>query len=202
MVQPEERIIRVIRPSIVVLCGPAACGKSNFAVNHFRPTQVISSDACRAMVCDDERDQRYHAQTFALLEFLVSQRLSINRLCVVDSTALAPGARKSLLKLGRNLGVRVELFMFDIPLAKCLEMDSKRERSVGPKVIEEHYQLFQEAQSSVGSEGFDQITDLHEDDLQSVKIEILYRPTSRPAQESGPKKAPPYPGAPGRGSRS
>ena len=177
----------MFRPSVIVLCGPAGCGKSTFANRHFRPTQVISSDFCRALVCDDERDQRYHQQTFDLVKFLMSQRLSINRLCVVDSTALTPGARKTLLDLGRKFRVRVELFMFDIPLEKCLEFNRKRERSVGSKVIEEHFHLFNQTRTSAGSEGFDQVLELHEDDLQSIKIEILYRPVFRLHQEMSSK---------------
>ena len=176
MALEEERVIRVLRPSVLVLCGPAACGKTTFAARHFRPTQVISSDSCRQLVCDDETDQRYHSQTFALLNFLVGQRLSINRLCVVDSTAVTPGARKSLLDLGRKYRVRTELFLFDVPLERCLERDRARARSVGPKVIEEQYRLFKQAGETVRSEGFDQIVELHEEDLQSVRFEILYRP--------------------------
>ncbi len=83
----NEPMIRLVRPSIVVLCGPAACGKSTFAARHFRPTQVISSDAARALVCDDERDQRFQAQAFALIHFLIGQRLSIN---TQPATALMP----------------------------------------------------------------------------------------------------------------
>ena len=172
----EERIIRVLRPSVIVLCGPAACGKSTFATRHFRASHIISSDFCRKLVCDDETDQRYNLQTFALLNFLIGQRISINRLCIVDSTALTPGARKSLLDLGRKYRVRTELFMFNIALEKCLERDGTRSRSVGARVIEEQYRLFKHAQKSVGSEGFDQIVELQEDDLQSVRFEILYRP--------------------------
>src|SRR5215831_5552424 len=97
---PEHRV-RLIRPSVVVLCGPAACGKSTFAARHFRPTQIVSSDRARALVCDDERDQRYSAEAFALVHFIIEQRLSINRLCVVDSTALTPESRKRLLNLAR-----------------------------------------------------------------------------------------------------
>src|SRR6184192_2833322 len=67
----SERVIRLVRPSVVALCGPAACGKSAFAARHFRPTQIISSDRCRALVCDDEQDQRFQTQAFALLHFLV-----------------------------------------------------------------------------------------------------------------------------------
>ncbi len=172
----EERIIRVLRPSVIVLCGPAACGKSTFAVRHFRPTHIISSDFCRSLVCDDEKDQRYHQQTFALVNFLIGQRLSINRLCVVDSTALTFGARKSLLDLGRKYRVRTELFLFKVSLEKCLERDRARERSVGRGAIEDQYELFKRASSSVESEGFDSIVELDEEDLNSVRVDILYRP--------------------------
>src|SRR5208337_3786605 len=93
----DGKLVRLLRPSIVVLCGPAACGKSTFAERHFRPTQIISSDWARARVCDDDRDQRFNSQAFALVHFLVEQRLTLNRLCVVDSTALTGQARKDLL---------------------------------------------------------------------------------------------------------
>lgn len=190
MAQNEDRIIRVLRPSVVVLCGPAGCGKSSFAASHFRSTQIVSSDACRAMVCDDERDQRYQQQTFDLLVFLIRQRLSINRLCVVDSTALSPRARKPLLDTARRFGVPAELFMFNIPVEKCLEMDGQRQHPLGPRVIGEHFKFFEQARSRVGGEGFDRIWELHEEDLHSVKIEILYRPVSHLPQEPGPRKRP------------
>jgi predicted kinase len=183
----EERTIRVLRPSVIVLCGPAACGKSTFATRHFRSTHIISSDICRKLVCDDEGDQRYHSQTFALVNFLIGQRLSINRLCVVDSTALTPGSRKSLLDLGRKYRVRTELFLFDIALEKCLERDRMRPRSVGPRVIEEQFRLFKQAQDSVRSEGFDEVVEFYEDDMQSVSFEILYRPINPVVKNSALK---------------
>jgi predicted kinase len=187
MASTHERIIRVLRPSVIVLCGPAACGKSTFAVRHFRSTHIISSDFCRKLVCDDEGDQRYHSQTFALVNFLIGQRLSINRLCVVDSTALTFGARKSLLDLGRKYRVRTELFLFETTLEKCLERDRARRRSVGRRGIEEQYELFRRAQRAVQSEGFDQIFELNEEDLNSVKIEILYRPINPIISNPGAK---------------
>ncbi len=65
------KVVRLVRPSVVVLCGPAACGKSTFAARHFRPTQIISSDHARALVCGDEHDQRFQTQAFALVHFLI-----------------------------------------------------------------------------------------------------------------------------------
>ncbi len=48
--------IKIPNLSLVVLIGPSGSGKSTFARKHFLPTEVISSDACRAMVSDDEND--------------------------------------------------------------------------------------------------------------------------------------------------
>jgi protein phosphatase len=180
----SESVIRLVPPSVVVLCGPAACGKSTFAARHFRPTQVISSDRCRALVCDDEQDQRFQAQAFALLDFLVEQRLGINRLCVVDSTALTREARQSLLELARGYRVPCVLFLFETPLAVCVARDAGRERSVGQPVVERQYQMFEQAKASIAQEGFDQIVELRDEELDKARIEIVFRPAPRVAPGS------------------
>lgn len=177
----SEKIVRLIRPSVVVLCGPAACGKSTFAERHFRPTQIISSDWARARVCDDERDQRFQAQAFGLVHFLIGERLSLNRLCVVDSTALTLQARRDLLELAHKHQVLCVVFLFDVPLEKCLERDQSRQRTVGRAVIERQYAIFEQTKAGIRQEGFDQVIELRDQDLSQVKIEIIFRPTSRPA---------------------
>lgn len=167
---------------MVVLCGPAACGKSTFAQRHFRSTQIISSDWARALICDDERDQRFNAQAFALLHFLVEQRLTLNRLCVVDSTALTPQSRMDLLDLARKCQVPTTLILFDVPLETCTERDGRRERSVGKPVVERQYEAFQQAKAMVRQEGFDQVVEFQDDDLEKVRIEVLFRPKVRAVQ--------------------
>ena len=179
--QASPRILRLIRPSVVVLCGPAACGKSTFAAKHFRPTQIISSDQARALVCDDERDQRFQTQAFALVHFLVEQRLSINRLCVVDSTALTATARKTLLELARRFHVPAVVLLLDVPLDICLQRDAQRQRSVGQATIERQYSLFEQAKSSIRQEGFDQVVELSARDMDNIQTEIIFRPVPRPA---------------------
>src|ERR1019366_7473864 len=143
---------RLLRPSIVVLCGPAACGKSTFAKRHFRPTQIISSDWARGLVCDDERDQRFNSQAFAVVHFLVEQRLRVNRLCVVDSTALSSQSRRDFLAIARKRQVPATLVLFNVPLETCLERDGKRERSVGRSVVERQYQAFEECKGALQQE--------------------------------------------------
>jgi len=199
--KPSAKPVRLIRPSIVVLCGPAACGKSTFAERHFRPTQIISSDWARARVCDDDRDQRFNAQAFALVHFLLEQRLTLNRLCVVDSTALTATARKELLDLAKKLQVQIVAMLFDVPLETCVERDQKRERSVGRAVIERQYQIFEQAKAAIRQEGFDQVLELQDGDLDKVQIEIIFRPVARAPQrpqqsEPGSVRRPERPFAP------
>ena len=184
--QSQEKRVRLVRPSIVLLCGPAACGKSTFAQRHFRPTQIISSDWARGRVCDDERDQRFQAQAFALVHFLTELRLGLNRLCVIDSTALTVPHRREYLELAKRFQVPCTVFLFDIPLEKCIERDRSRERTVGSPVIERQYSAFTQTKAELRQEGFDQIVELGDADLDKVQIEIVFRPIPQP------------PGAPGR----
>ncbi len=196
--------LRILRPSIVVLCGPAACGKSTFAQRHFRPTQIISSDWARALVCDDERDQRFNAQAFALVHFLVEQRLTVNRLCVVDSTALTGQARKDLLDLAKKCQAPTTVILFNVPLETCVERDEKRERSVGRAIVERHYEAFEQAKGTIRQEGFDHVVELQDGDLDKVQVEVLFRPIVRPVQRpqrlGAPRRferpAPPFPNRP------
>ncbi len=204
---PEKinaRTIRLVRPSVVVLCGPAACGKSTFAARHFRPTQIISSDRARALVSDDERDQRFQAQAFSLVHSLIDLRLGINRLCVVDSTALTPQARANLLELARKRQVPCVAIIFDVPLEKCLERDASRERTVGRAVIEKQYQLFEQARAAIKQEGFSEVIELRDEEMAAVDLEIRFRPVppaaeaSRPQWRPGPIRSAPA-GPPGGG---
>ena len=188
-----EKTLRFVRPSLIVLCGPAAAGKSTFAARYFRPTQIVSSDRCRALVCDDETDQRFQPQAFTLLHTLIEQRLSINRLCVVDSTALTDTARSSLLGLARRYRVPSVAVVFDVPVEVCLARDRARGdapssgRSVGPAVIERQYRLFEEAKAAIRREGFDQTIQLADQDMARVRIEIVFRPAPRQPVNSRPE---------------
>src|SRR6202163_264634 len=88
--------------SLVVLIGPSGSGKSTFARKHFLPTEILSSDACRGMVSDDENNQAVTNEAFALLHFIAAQRLALGRLTVIDATNVQPEARKPLVELARK----------------------------------------------------------------------------------------------------
>ena len=85
--------------ALVVLCGPAGSGKSSFAREHFRATQVVSTDALRAMVSDDEADQGASGAAFSLLRIILKHRLERRLLTVVDSTAVEAAHRRLLIRI-------------------------------------------------------------------------------------------------------
>jgi protein phosphatase len=82
--------------ALVVLVGPAGCGKSTFASHRFAPTQIVSSDGCRALVSDAEDDPRASRDAFALMHFIVDKRLKRGRLTVADATNVMPEKRREL----------------------------------------------------------------------------------------------------------
>ena len=72
--------------SLVLLVGPSSCGKSSFARKHFLPTEVVSSNFCRALVSDNENDQSATGNAFDLLHEIIRKRLARGNLTVVDAT--------------------------------------------------------------------------------------------------------------------
>ena len=61
--------------SLILLIGSTGAGKSTFARRLFKPTEIVSSDACRGLVADDENDQSASKDAFELLHYLVAKRL-------------------------------------------------------------------------------------------------------------------------------
>src|ERR1700738_2596373 len=119
--------------SLVVLIGPSGSGKSTFARKHFVPTEVLSSDACRGMVSDDENNQAVTNDAFALLHFIAAQRLALGRLTVIDATNVQPEGRKPLVELARKYHCLPVAIVLDLPERICQERNAGRpDRDFGP----------------------------------------------------------------------
>jgi protein phosphatase len=128
--------LRIPKLSLVVLIGPSGAGKSTFARRHFRPTEVLSSDACRGMVCDDENDQTVSAEAFAVLHHIAERRLALGRLTVVDATNVQPEARAPLVALARRHHCLPVAVVLDMPEETCRARNAARpDRAFGPHVI-------------------------------------------------------------------
>ncbi len=83
--------------SLVVLVGTSGSGKSTFARTHFLPTEIVSSDFCRALVSDDENDLSVTDQAFELVHEIARKRLALGRLTVIDATNVRSEFRKLLV---------------------------------------------------------------------------------------------------------
>ncbi|MDR7400644.1 MAG: AAA family ATPase [Armatimonadota bacterium] len=180
-------IVRIPDPSLVVLCGPAASGKSTFARRHFLPTAVVSTDRCRAMIADDEANIRVSRDAFELFFHIIELRLRHRRLAVADSTALQPDVRLALRQLARRYEVPAVAILFDVPEETCVRWDASRPRRVGRPVIHRQWERFQQALRSVPGEGFDQVVVLGEDDIRSCRVELV--PSAARAREAAPEPA-------------
>ncbi len=166
----EGEQITLPRRTLITLCGPAGSGKSTFA-NQFvqqhqgyRATTIVSSDYCRALICDDETNQQVNRDTFDLFYYLIDKRMFQNRLTIADSTALQADARQRLLGVARRHNYFTCLFVFNMSLETCLLHDQhqSRGRVVGEQVITYHLNLLQQALHVIPQEGWNQIHILDE----------------------------------------
>ena len=140
---------------LVVLIGPTGSGKSTFAARHFKPTEVVSSDVCRAMVADDATDQSATPDAFALLNFIAATRLRAGRLTVVDATSVQPQARKPLVGLAREHDCLPVAVVLNMPEALCLARNKERpERSFGPHVVRNQAAQLKRSLRKLKREGF------------------------------------------------
>ena len=140
---------------LVTLIGPTGSGKSHFASRHFKPSEVVSSDDCRAMVADDANDQAATPDAFALLNFIAATRLRSGRLTVIDATSVQPEARKSLVELAREHDCLPVAIVLNMPEALCLARNRERpDRQFGSRVVRQQAQQLRRSLRGLKREGF------------------------------------------------
>src|SRR5437764_4746097 len=119
--------ITIPKLALVVLIGPSGSGKSTFARKHFLPTEVLSSDACRGMVSDDENNQAVTNDAFEVLHFVAAKRLALGRLTVIDATNVQPEARKPVVELARQYHCLPVAIVLNLPEKPCQERNRLRD---------------------------------------------------------------------------
>jgi polynucleotide kinase-phosphatase len=141
--------------SLVVLIGATGSGKSTFAARHFLPTEIISSDRCRALVADDEEDQSATPEAFELVHLIAAKRLARRRLAVIDATNVRPEDRKKLVELARHYHALPTAIVFDLPEDLCVGRNKTRsDRSFSARVVHDHVRLLRKSLRGLEREGF------------------------------------------------
>ncbi|MBM4000929.1 MAG: polynucleotide kinase-phosphatase [Planctomycetes bacterium] len=141
--------------SLVVLIGPSGSGKSTFARKRFLPSEVLSSDACRAMVSDEENNQAVTNDAFEVLQFIAGKRLALGRLTVIDATNVRPEARTPLVALARQYHCLPVAIVLNMPEKVCHERNRLRdERDFGPHVVRQQHSQLRRSLRGLAKEGF------------------------------------------------
>ena len=141
--------------SLVVLVGASGSGKSMFARKHFMPTEIVSSDQCRALVSDDENDQSATDDAFRLLHTIAAKRMARGRLTVIDATNVQQEARKPLIKLAREHHFLPVAIVLDMPEKLAHERNQSRpDRQFGPHVVRNQTRDLRRSLRGLQREGF------------------------------------------------
>lgn len=140
---------------LIVLMGISGSGKSTFARERFTATEIVSSDHCRALVCDDENDQSVNKEAFEILHLIAASRLAHRKLTVIDATNVKPEARAQLLAMARKFRVRPIAMVFNFDVKVCLQHNAKRVHRVVPRdvILQQHHDL-QQSLRTLDQEGF------------------------------------------------
>jgi protein phosphatase len=157
--------------SLVLLIGIAASGKSSFAKKHFKETQIISSDFCRKLICDDENDQSFSSQAFELLYDIADKRLENKKLTVIDATNLESSSRQYLKGLAKKHHVHMVALVFNLPKEACYKRNNQRSRVVPEDIIDEQYAMLQVVLKQLATEKYRDIYFLeNEHEVENAKL--------------------------------
>jgi predicted kinase len=158
-------------PALVLLIGPSGAGKSTFAAAHFRPTEIVSSDALRGMLTDDEGDQAASSDAFRLVGLIVNGRLNRRRMTVVDATNLYAPGRKGYRRAASRRGIPTIAICFDLPLSSYHARNAARpDRIVDVAVVEDQASRMPDVRDALQREGYHAV---HLVSAVGVEIEVI-----------------------------
>ena len=150
----EQPALKSPKGFVVLTIGLPGSGKTTWYKR--RGVTPLSSDLLRTLLFDDITEQRYQGLVFSTLRSLLRARLIAKMPWnYVDATNLSPHERKQWIKMAKSFGYEVQAVFFDVPLAVCMERNSKRDRQVTDDVM---HKMAERLKPPTFKEGFEKIT--------------------------------------------
>ncbi|MGH9595707.1 MAG: AAA family ATPase [Edaphobacter sp.] len=150
----EQSALKSPKGFVVLTIGLPGSGKTTWYKR--RGVTPLSSDLLRSLLFDDITEQRYQGLVFSTLRSLLRARLIAKMPWnYVDATNLSPHERKQWIKMAKSFGYEVQAVFFDVPLAVCMERNSKRDRQVTDDVMQK---MAERLKPPTFKEGFEKIT--------------------------------------------
>lgn len=152
-------------PTLVLLIGPAGAGKSTFAVAHFKPAEIVSSDHLRGLLSNDPADQTASAEAFKILALLVAGRMKRRLTTVIDATSLTAANRTRYRAMAARHGIPVIAIAFDLAASTYHARNrGRRDRVVEAEVIDRQLEQMARTLAALPSEGYAALHVLRDED--------------------------------------
>lgn len=167
-----SKIITVPELSLIALVGISSSGKSSFAKKHFLPQEVVSLDACRGIVSNNENNLDATKDAFELVDYIVRKRLQRGLLTVIDATHVQKDSRKSILKAARDYHCLPVAIVINTPMETCVERHEARpDRDFSNQVLKTQHRQLKSTIRFLKREGFRYIYVLSSlDEINDVEI--------------------------------
>jgi protein phosphatase len=166
--------MRIVIPDfcLVALIGASGSGKSTFARRHFKPTEVISSDACHGMVEDEENSLDATADAFALLHVIAETRLKRRKIVVIDATNVRQDDRAQFVRVAKKYHALAVAIVLSPREDICHERNKARpDRQYGPHVVRNQMASLMRNIRRIDKEGFRYVHELRSvEEIDSVEI--------------------------------
>jgi alkanesulfonate monooxygenase SsuD/methylene tetrahydromethanopterin reductase-like flavin-dependent oxidoreductase (luciferase family)/predicted kinase len=152
---PEH--VRIPDPALVVLVGASGSGKTTWARERYRPSEIVSSDELRAIIGTGPHDLDASTDAFAVLNQIVASRVRRGLTTVVDTLGLDAGRRRGYLDLARTAGLPAAVVLVDTPPRLTRQRNAARDRRVPASALDGQLRTMRAVAEQIATEGWDVI---------------------------------------------
>lgn len=142
------------KPTVYVLVGCPASGKSSYSTKFFSNVVIISFDKIREELYGKEDIQGCSSDVFKLYYQKAKDALKMKKSVVLDATNLTKKNRKNIFKELEDINCQFVAIVFQAPLDVCLYRNSQRNKVVPKEVLTRMY--YQYVEPSL-DEGFSEV---------------------------------------------